>query len=90
MTYLELLGTPRFEDYHITYKDSLNRFNFLGNGFEVREFDGRDLSYYIGLLEDVGDKQLDLEEELGKDMEKLMPQIAEAKDQKSEAVGGLS
>lgn len=26
-------------------------FSFLGNGFEVREFDGRDITYYLGLLE---------------------------------------
>jgi len=90
LTYLELLGTPRFEDYHITYKNDRNIFAFLGNGFEVREFDGRDLSYYLGILDAVGDKQLDLEAELSKDMERLMPQIEKVKDQKVEAVGGLS
>lgn len=90
LTYLELLGTPRFEDYHITYQNPLNRFNFLGNGFEAREFDGRDLSYYIGLLDNVGDKQLDLEAELSKDMDKLMPQTTEGMGQEVEAVAGLS
>lgn len=65
-------------------------FEFMGNGFETREFDGRDLSYYIGLLDNVGDKQLDLEAELGHEMSKLMPQIEESKDQKDAPVAGLS
>ena len=90
LTYLELLGTPRFEDYHITYQNSKNRFEFLGNGFQVREFDGRDLSFYLGILEGVGDKQLDLEAELADDMETLMPQIKEAAHTDVEAVAGLS
>lgn len=90
LTYLELLSTPRFEDYHITYKNSKNRFEFLGNGFQTREFDGRDLSYYLGILDEVGDVQLDLEAELAKDMDKLMPQIGEVKGEPVEKVAGLS
>lgn len=90
LTYLELLGEPRFEDYHITYRNSKNMFEFLGTGFHAREFDGRDLSYYLGILDEVGDKQLDLEAELATEMEKLMPQIEEAKDQPVEKVAGLS
>ncbi|KAK4906175.1 hypothetical protein LTR66_017741 [Elasticomyces elasticus] len=68
LTYLELLGTPRFEDYDITYMNSRNMFEFLGNGFQTREFDGRDLSNYLGMLADVGDRQLDLEAELAGEM----------------------
>lgn len=30
-----------------------NVFAFLGNGFEVREFDGRDITDYLGLLDGV-------------------------------------
>ncbi len=29
-----------------------NRFNFLGNGFDMREEDGRDLTWYYGLLDE--------------------------------------
>lgn len=90
LTFLDLLGTPRYEDYQITYKNDKNMFEFLGNGFDVREFDGRDLSYYLGILDGVGDKQLDLEAELSQDMEKLMPQIEEARHKDVEAVAGLS
>lgn len=28
-----------------------NRFGYLGNGFAAREFDGSDLSWYLGLLD---------------------------------------
>lgn len=90
LTYLALLEEPRFEDYHITYKNSKNMFEFLGNGFHAREFDGRDLSYYLGILDDIGDQQLDLEVDLAADMGKLMPQIEEAIDQQVEPVAGLS
>lgn len=89
LTYLELLENPRFEDYEITYQNS-NRFEFLGNGFDVREFDGRDLSYYLGILDGVGDKQLDLEAELSHDMAKLMPQLEEVEHQPDAPVAGLS
>lgn len=60
LAYLSLLEKPRLEDLDVKYCNPLNRFEFLGNGFHVREFDGRDLSHYLGLLngEDV---QMDLE-----------------------------
>jgi hypothetical protein len=62
--FLELLKTPRFEDYEIDYRDE-NHFAFLGNGFDAREFDGRDITYYLGLLnEDGKDVQPDYGEEL--------------------------
>ncbi|KAH8807486.1 putative MoxY [Xylogone sp. PMI_703] len=53
--YMMMLQTPRFEDFDIEYI-SKSRFSFLGNGFDVREFDGRDLTWYYGLL-DGADKQ---------------------------------
>ncbi|ETI20877.1 hypothetical protein G647_07220 [Cladophialophora carrionii CBS 160.54] len=70
LVYMDLLATPRFEDYNIEYLNSLNMFEFLGNGFASREFDGRDLSYYLGLLHD-DDHQIDLEGEIHEDLEKL-------------------
>ncbi|KAJ3508268.1 hypothetical protein NM208_g15846 [Fusarium decemcellulare] len=48
--YLTILQKPRFEDFDIEYL-SENRFNFLGDGFATREFDGRDLTWYYGLLD---------------------------------------
>jgi hypothetical protein len=56
LSFLELLRYPRFEDYDIEYWDA-NRYAFLGNGFEVREADGRDITNYLGLLEDGRDVQ---------------------------------
>ncbi|KAF5714437.1 monooxygenase [Fusarium globosum] len=47
--YLTMLQKPRFEDFDIDYLSG-NPFNFLGNGFDTREFDGRDLTWYYGLL----------------------------------------
>jgi hypothetical protein len=54
---------PRFEDYEIDYMSSLNPLEFMGNGFALREIDGRDLSYYLGLVNGE-DKMLDAEIEL--------------------------
>lgn len=48
--HLELLRTPRWEDFEIEWWDD-NRFAFLGNGFEMREFDGRDITNYLGCLD---------------------------------------
>jgi hypothetical protein len=47
LVYIDLLKEPRFEDYVITYRYG-NPFGFLGNGFSTKEFDGSDLSYYLG------------------------------------------
>ncbi|KIW98143.1 uncharacterized protein Z519_01727 [Cladophialophora bantiana CBS 173.52] len=47
--YLTMLQKPRFEDFDLDYLSD-NRFNFLGNGFDIREFDGRDITWYYGLL----------------------------------------
>lgn len=53
--FFELLKEPRYEDYEITYL-SKNQWGFLGNGFHVREFDGRDTTFWMGLLNGL-DKQ---------------------------------
>lgn len=72
LTYLDLLSSPRFEHYQIEYCNELNMFEFLGDGFHVREFDGRDLSYYLGLLAGK-DEQMDLEAVLSQEMASLIP-----------------
>jgi len=51
--FLEIMRAPRYEDYDIEYWDE-NRFAFMGNGFEVREFDGRDITNYLGCLDEEG------------------------------------
>ncbi|TVY48521.1 putative sterigmatocystin biosynthesis monooxygenase [Lachnellula occidentalis] len=48
--FFENMLKPRWEDYHLQTARK-NRFAYLGNGFSAREFDGRDLSWYLGLLE---------------------------------------
>lgn len=48
--YLTVLQQPRFEDYEMEYLSS-NMFNYFGDGFHVREYDGRDLTWYYGLLD---------------------------------------
>lgn len=50
--FFELLENPRYENYEIKYM-SKNQWEFLGNGFHVREFDGRDTTYWMGLLNGV-------------------------------------
>jgi hypothetical protein len=47
LLYFELLAQPRYEDYDIEYRGG-NPFGFLGNGFTTREYNGSDLSYYLG------------------------------------------
>lgn len=63
LLYFEMLGKLRLEDYDIQYVNRLNRFEFLGNGFTMREFDGRDITNYWGLL-DGKDEQRNLEAEV--------------------------
>jgi hypothetical protein len=43
----------RYEDYTIGYQ-SHNPFEFLGNGFSVVEYNGSDLSHYLGSLGTTG------------------------------------
>ncbi|KAI0172817.1 putative dimethylaniline monooxygenase [Hypoxylon sp. FL1284] len=59
--FFETMARPRWEDFRLTYTTG-NRFGYLGNGFAAREFDGRDLSWYLGLL-DGEDKQPALPDE---------------------------
>lgn len=61
--FFELLKAPRYEDFEIKYWNKMNRFSFLGNGFQTREFDGRDITNYLGLL-DGEDKQPDYDKTL--------------------------
>ncbi|KAL2826133.1 hypothetical protein BDW59DRAFT_161259 [Aspergillus cavernicola] len=54
--YLTVLQAPRYEEYEISYLTE-NRFNYLGDGFDVREYDGRDLMWYyenMPLLKETG------------------------------------
>jgi len=53
LVYFDLLKEPRYEDYEIEYQSG-NPFGFLGNGFSTREYDGSDLSYYLGTEENPG------------------------------------
>lgn len=71
LIYMDLLKNPRYEDYEIKYCNPYNMFDFLGNGFATREFDGRDLSYYLGLLDD-DDHQIDIEADLHDDLADLI------------------
>jgi hypothetical protein len=48
--FFDVLQSPRYEDYDIKYRCD-NQWEFLGNGFSVREFDGRDTTFYMGLLD---------------------------------------
>ncbi|KAI6884170.1 steroid monooxygenase [Hortaea werneckii] len=62
--FLHLLSKVRYEDYEMEYWDG-NRFAFLGNGFDLREFDGRDITDYLGCLDEEGrDVQPDYDQEL--------------------------
>ncbi|KAK0308744.1 hypothetical protein LTR82_015434 [Friedmanniomyces endolithicus] len=63
--FLHLLERPRYEDFEMEYWDS-NRFAFMGNGFDEREFDGRDITHYLGLLEGKDEQPKYGEELMGK------------------------
>ncbi|KAF7527649.1 hypothetical protein PCG10_002613 [Penicillium crustosum] len=53
LVYFEVMNEPRFEDYEIEYWSG-NPFGFLGNGFATIEFNGGDLSHYLGTRENPG------------------------------------
>lgn len=62
--FFEMLKRPRYEDFEFEYWSS-NMFSFMGNGFEMREFDGRDITNYLGCLDEDGkDVQPDYDQEL--------------------------
>lgn len=52
---MTLLEKPRYEDYEIEYLGK-NAWAWLGNGFCTRDTDGRDLTWFMGLI-DNEDKQ---------------------------------
>lgn len=43
-----MMEHPRFEDYDIVYR-SPNRYEFMGNGFTLREVAGEDVAWYLDL-----------------------------------------
>lgn len=53
------MRNPRWEDYDYTYGYANNRFGYWGNGFTMRELDGRDTTFYYGHLEEHKDEQPD-------------------------------
>ncbi|KAK4544729.1 hypothetical protein LTR36_003978 [Oleoguttula mirabilis] len=67
--FLHLLERPRYEDFVMEYWDE-NRFAFMGNGFDTRESDGRDITHYLGIL---GGEGRDVQPEYG---EELVNQLA--------------
>ncbi len=54
--FMQLLEDPRYEDFEIEYMDPKNMYSFLGNGFATREFNGQDITNYLGLLERQGER----------------------------------
>lgn len=58
---MELLSVPRYEDYEIEYRHG-NAWYWLGNGYSSRDTDGRDLTWYMGLV-DGEDRQREYLEE---------------------------
>lgn len=50
--YIEVMKSPRFEDYKWESTVKGNRWSFLGNGFSQRESAGADLSWYIRTHDD--------------------------------------
>ncbi|KAK4889819.1 hypothetical protein LTR27_011437 [Elasticomyces elasticus] len=63
--FLHLLERPRYEDFEMEYWDA-NRYAFMGNGFDTREFDGRDITHYLGILDDKDEQPVYGEELMGK------------------------
>lgn len=49
--YLMLMAKPRLQDYDFEYR-SLNMWNWLGNGASTRDYDGGDLTWYLGVTDD--------------------------------------
>jgi hypothetical protein len=46
----ETLAVPRYEDYDIEYQDR-NMWAWLGNGFSTRDYDGKDTTWFWGLVD---------------------------------------
>lgn len=47
---MELIESPRYEDYEMKYRHG-NTWYWLGNGYTMRDLDGRDLTWYLGLVD---------------------------------------
>ncbi|KAK4935997.1 hypothetical protein LTR10_023044 [Elasticomyces elasticus] len=56
LQYMELLSSPRYEDYDIKYRNG-NAWYWLGNGFSMRDLDGRDLTPYLGLVDNLDEQR---------------------------------
>lgn len=65
---MHLLEEVRWEDYEIERWDA-NAFAFLGNGFDTREYDGRDITHYLGNLDEEG---RDVQPEYGDELTQRM------------------
>lgn len=59
--FFEAMRTVRWEDFEVKTMEK-NRFAYLGDGLTAREYDGRDLSWYLGSL-DGKDRQPEFGEE---------------------------
>lgn len=55
--YLMLMSKPRLQDYDFEYRSS-NMWNWLGNGSSTRDYDGRDLTWYLGTVDGEDKQQL--------------------------------
>ncbi|KAF2483098.1 FAD/NAD-P-binding domain-containing protein [Neohortaea acidophila] len=60
--FLEMMARPRLQDYDFVYRTK-NMWAWLGNGFSTRDFDGKDLTWYFGLVDgEDRQKQYDVHE----------------------------
>lgn len=50
------MSSPRYEDYNIQYQHD-NAWYWLGNGFSMRDLDGRDLTHYLGLVDGLDEQR---------------------------------
>ena len=56
-----LLRRPRLQDYDMDYR-SKNMWSWLGNGFSTRDYNGTDLTWYLGTVDgDDRQKEYDVE-----------------------------
>ena len=74
--FFETMQAVRWEDYDLRYLDGANRFAYLGNGFAAREFDGRDLSWYLGFIGEGEDVQPEFTQDDVVDF--LAPEVVES------------
>lgn len=53
---MQLLSSPRYEDYEVKYRHG-NAWYWLGNGYSMRDLDGRDLTPYLGLVDGIDEQR---------------------------------